>query len=358
MHRAVWAILLVLLVSSATFAADRVEVREERVAGRVFEVKVDLKVEGKVFPQPGAAQALPLTVKARFGYVERPLEGAGREAQQLRSVRHYTTASAAIEAGKQVSNATLRESVQLVVAQGTVAGMDLFSPSGPLTFGELELLRVPCDSLGLTALLPTSELETGETWKPADWVLPLLCGIEAAEKSELECKLESVTGGVARVAFQGSIQGATLGAATAVKLEGHFLYDLGKKHLVRFEATQSERRNVGAVSQGMDVKAQIVVQRSIVEEPSKLTDKDLAGLPLEANEASRLLMLDAPDWNVRFFHDRNWHLFHQSGETTILRLLDKGGLISQCNVKRLTDAEPEKHLDEEQFQADIQRQEF
>ena len=86
-----------------------------------------------------------------------------------------------------------------------------------------------------------------------------------------------------------------------------------------------------------------------------VTDRDLADLPLEPNDANRLLMFDTPAWNVRFYHDRRWHLFHQTSDVALLRLLDKGGLIAQCNIKKVPDAAPGKHLSREQFQADIER---
>src|SRR5262249_42486262 len=78
-------------------------------------------------------------------------------------------------------------------------------------------------------------------------------------------------------------------------------------------------------------------------------------LPLEANTANRLLMFDAPAWNVQFFHDRRWHLFQQTSELALLRLLDKEGLIAQCNIKKLPDAKAGKHVSQEQFDADIER---
>ena len=60
-------------------------------------------------------------------------------------------------------------------------GLDLFSPAGPLTYNELELLHVPADSLAVLGLLPDSGVELDETWKAPDWTLPLVTGIEAVE---------------------------------------------------------------------------------------------------------------------------------------------------------------------------------
>lgn len=336
-------------------AADRMELREEVSDARIRNVAVELSVSGKIFPEPGPDKALKLAVDARFDYTERRLPGTGREARSLRTIRHYDQARATIQAGDQISNVTLRRSQQLIVAAGQAEGIDLFSPSGPLTSGELELLRIPCDSLAVLGLLPESAVEAGETWKAAEWALPLLTGVEAVEKGAVTCKLEAVKPGEARINFSGDVTGAVTGAAAALHLDGHILYDREQKFVSRMELTQSEKRAIGAVSPGLDVVATAKLTRTVVPRPVRLTDANLVDLPLEPNAANRLLMFDAPAWNVHFFHDRHWHLFHQTPELALLRLLDKGGLIAQCNIKKLPDAEPGQHVSQEQFQADIER---
>jgi hypothetical protein len=322
---------------------------------RIRSVSVELNVTGKLFPEPGPEKALKLAVEARFEYAERRLAATGTEAAALRILRHYNLAKATIEAGDQTSISTLRKSQRLVVAHGQPEGIDLFSPSGPLTYGELELLRIPGDSLALLGLLPDAPVEEDESWKAADWALPLLTGIEAVEKGELTCRIESVSAAEVRIHFAGDVTGAAVGAASALHIDGEYSYDRRQKIIDRMEWTQTEKRAIGAVSPGLDVVARSKLVRSIAERPLHLTDRDLTDLPLEPNEANRLLMFDAPAWNVRFYHDRHWHLFHQTSDLTLLRLLDKGGLIAQCNIKKVPDAAPGKHLSREQFQADIER---
>lgn len=354
-----WVVAAVLLAAiggaGAASAAEQYELSEDASDPRIFKVEAQLDVSGKLFPQPGPDKALKLAVKGRFVFDERRREGTGREAQTLRSVRHYEQARASIEAGTQQTNYELRDSLRLVVAQGSSEGIELFSPLGPLTFDELELLRTPGDCLAMQALLPDSKVELGESWQPADWVMPLLTGIEAAEKSSLKCQLEAVTGPAARVSVSGTITGAVAGAPATIAVDGHFVYDLEQKHVRQIELTQTEKRSIGTVSPGLDVTARVELTRKVNARPQRLTDRNLASVPLDANDANRLLMFDAPAWNVRFYHDRHWHLFHQNSEAAILRLLDKGGLIAQCNIKRLPDAEPGRHMDETEFKADIER---
>lgn len=344
-----------LTVASSASAAERAEMKEEATDGRVFKVGVQLSVAGKVYAQPGPDKALKLQAAGQFNYQERRLAGTGRDAESLRTIRYYDKAAAAIQAGDQNSRPELRDSLRLIVAQGQTEGVEVFSPSGPLTYNELDLLRTPGDSLAALALLPEDRVEVGEIWKPAEWVLPLLTGVEAAEKSQLTCKLESIKSGTAQVTFKGETLGAILGAAASINVEGHYLWDLEQKHLKHLELTQTEKRTIGTVSPGLDVTAKVIVTREVIAKPMRFSDTEIAQIPLEPNDASRLLMFDSPAWNVRFFHDRKWHLFHQTGDIAVLRLLDKGGLITQCNIKKLPDAEPGKHVPEETFRADIQR---
>ena len=65
--------------------------------------------------------------------------------------------------------------------------------------------------------------------------------------------------------------------------------------------------------------------------------------------------MDAPDWRVKLYHDRLWHLFHQGTTVAVLRLMDKGSLIAQCNVSPIGPAPAGKHIGEKQFQDDVQK---
>ena len=71
----------------------------------------------------------------------------------------------------------------------------------------------PGDSLGLLGLLPPKPVAVGEKWSPASWVGQMLTDTEAAAKSDLNCTLESVTQGEAKVTLEGTVEGATAGSS-------------------------------------------------------------------------------------------------------------------------------------------------
>ena len=99
------------------------------------------------------------------------------------------------------SSLKLPETKHLIVAHGKREGPYLYSPTATLTFEQLDLVRVPGDSLSMLALLPREAVQPGDSWKPETWAVQMLTGIEAMTKGEITCKLEEATDATARVTF-------------------------------------------------------------------------------------------------------------------------------------------------------------
>lgn len=75
---------------------------------------------------------------------------------------------------------------------------------------------------------------------------------------------------------------------------------------------------------------------------------------VEQPPSSLLLHFEAPG-NLGMLHARQWHLFKQTEQTSILRLLDEGLFIAQVNLSPIPAAKPGEHTSPEVFQADIQQ---
>jgi hypothetical protein len=219
----------------------------------------------------------------------------------------------------------------------------------------MELLHPPADSLTALVLLPEEPVEAGESWTAPDWVLQFITGVEAVEKAKLTCEVETVTATSARVKFHGEITGGILGSATELKVSGHYVYDLSERFVGHLEFEQTEKRTISAASPGLDVSAKVVVDRRPVVAAESLTDEELKGIPLEPAAAQLALVFDSADWKTRLLHNRSWHLFYAGPQVAVLRMLDKGSLIAQCNLSPISAARPGQHVDEKQFQADVQR---
>jgi hypothetical protein len=349
--------LLITLGGGTLVAADRVELAESPAEPRTFRVEIKVNVAGQMqtTTADGKAVALKLGVDAQTAYRERRLPGLGRDALAFRGFRKYDRATAKIQIAEQTTIPELRDALKFVVAEGQQDGLRLFSLAGPLTYSEVDLLRTPADSLTALALLPPDAVELGDTWVTPEWALQFLTGVEAVEKAKMTCEVESLTSAQARIKFQGEITGGILGAAAELKVSGHYLFDLQDKYLQHLELAQTEKRSVSAVSPGLDVSAKVIVERRPVSAAEGLKDEELKGIPFEPTAAHLSLMFDSADWKTQLSHNRNWHLFYAGPQVAVLRMLDKGSLIAQCNLSPILEARPGEHVSEQQFQADVQR---
>ncbi|MEX0717369.1 MAG: hypothetical protein WD066_12315, partial [Planctomycetaceae bacterium] len=341
---------------ASAFAADAepVTLAEPAESGRVFEVRSELSVEGKIEVALGGgrSETHPLDVEADLRYLERRLSGTGRDARTLRSLRQYTRAGSKIVVDKETSFYRLRPELARVVAQGLPGGIERHSPAGPLTRIELDLLRMPGDSLAMVGLLPASPVRPGEEWTPASWVAPMLADLEAVVKNELTCKLDSVVGDIATVSFEGKLEGASDGAETSIALAGSFGFDVRNNHIRSLALRQTEKRSVGAVSPGLEVIATVELTRAPAEAAGPLAEEAARAIPLDPPPESLLLTFQTPG-EAAFLHDRGWHLFKQTGKVAILRLIEQGSFVAQCNVASIAAAAPGDHTSLEQFQQDI-----
>ncbi|MCH7989358.1 MAG: hypothetical protein IID46_09455, partial [Planctomycetes bacterium] len=340
--------LFTSLFAPSICSAEKIMLTESATDARVFSVKAKLTVTGHLKTPQGdnTFHELPLNVAAQLNYLEKRLTGTGRNAKALRSLRSYQHADATITVQKQITASRLSDQRRLIVAQGQQDGILFYHPKSLLTYHELELLNIPGDSLAVLSLLPPSAVEVGETWKPALWAVQMLTSTQAVEKSDLTCKLESVSTGTAIVSFQGTLEGASLGSRTKIGLTGRYRFDLKLRYIKNLELTQTEKRPTrGALTPGMDITATTSWVRTPAQNTTPLTTQLATHIPLNPPKKLLRLRLQTP-WNVRFDYDRNWHIFHQTDTATVLRLLDNGSLIAQCNLTPFASAAPGKHLSE------------
>ncbi len=337
-------------------AADKLELSESATEKRSFKVTIRMDLDGQVQAAVGdtKAVAMKLTGSAQLKYYERRLSSLGRDAADFRGLRTYDQAVFNSQVADRVTETKLRPNFRQIVAEGQTDGVRLYSNFGPLTYEELELLRPPVDSLTALALLPTDRVEVGEKWDSPLWVLQFLTAVEAVEKGELKCTLESAENDVAKVTFVGEVKGGILGASSQIKVSGHYLFDLKEHCLTHIELAQTETRSVGAVTPGLKVTAKAILDRTPSEHPA-LNELAVEAVPRDAKPESLLLAMEAGDWGIKLYHDRLWHLFHQGTSVAVLRLMDKGSLVAQCNVSPIGPAPAGKHIGEQQFQDDVQK---
>ncbi|MDP1795931.1 MAG: hypothetical protein Q8K78_00545 [Planctomycetaceae bacterium] len=344
------------MIGSAT-AGDKYTLEEPVDDERVYGVGLRLDVQGKVQTRGPENKNvdLPLTGTAALSYRERRLLGIGTNSEGLRSIRDYENGQVDIDVADEKTQVILPDALKLIVAQGKPSGLEVYSLGGLLTAQEVELLSPPTDSLGLIALLPTSPVEVGEEWTPPKWVGQFLARLEASTKNEVKCKLVSVEDEVAKITFHATVHGAVQGAPTELSITGTIDFHLTQKCITAADVQQTEKRTIGAVSVGLDVAARMRLLRKVAQVGGRIATPAVLTAAGEEHPASALLLRFEAPGNLSMLHTRQWHLFKQTEQTSILRLLDDGLFIAQVNMSPIPSAKPGEHTTPEVFEGDIRQ---
>lgn len=352
-------VIATVFCSAPATAAETYTLEEPATDTRARQVHTDVRMTGKAYFNAGGGKTISneLAGTAVFRYRERRLAPGGRDAEALRAVREFDLATSQTRVGDYDSGSELPAHLRLIVASGQREGVQSYCPEAPLTREAADLLELPGDPLGLTALLPRTAVEVGAEWKVSDWSAQLLATIEALDKSELACQLASVSGDVARIEFRGKSSGQRFGANAEVELSGALQYDV-RQRLIRGASTRyAVKSSIGTINPGIDATFEATIERSLARSPGRLTDALAESIPATTPPAALHLVYDAPPWGARFRHDRNWHVFRAVLEGTprvvILRMMERGSVICQCNVSPVPAAPAGQHTPVEQFEADI-----
>jgi hypothetical protein len=347
-------------------------------------VRIELRAHGLYRPSlaPGGATAearMPkpceLDVQTRLVFNERIVstgpEGMIRSATDesgkassggsaggsLKVIRHVVQAASAINGEIRPMAASLRPEVALLVAEKRDRGWPVivFSPAGPLSWSELELVQAVGDPLVLEALLPAEAVGVGDHWKVRDAAAKALSGYDTLTANNLEGTLESASDSKARIRLKGRIEGMAFGGTGVIGCEGFATFDRQASRIDHVDLNRVETRQPGPVEAGLDLKSTLTVSRDPAEPSEPLSDAALANVPLAISRQSELLRVTAPGGRATLLVDRDWHIFWEDSRLSVLKRLDGGQVIAQCNLMAAPSAGKGRHQDPGQFQDDIRR---
>ncbi len=339
-------------------AEESYSLRSSRKAGDVTKVQVELEVGGELkVVAEGKVKPLKMNVNGKLAYEEKLLDAqdSAGDRMHLRAARHYDSAEAAIKIEGGDEKPKLRKDRRLIVVDGAAAQTVLFSPQGPLSREELDLLDVPGNSLWLEQLLPGKAVKAGSRWKHSDALMASLLGLDAVSQSDVVSELKAVDDQNARFELAGKVHGAAGGVATEIEIKGKYRFDRKQRRLAWAGLLIKENRSVGHVATGLNVVARMQIHLTPVGESEHLPEETLKGMVTDGAAAPTALECQGPAGKFHFQHSRGWHVMSDVGEVVTMRYVDRGELVAQCNVSALADVDPGKHHSLSQFQQDIER---
>ena len=348
----------VVLLAVASTTADEVTLREVARPGDSTRATVELKAEGTFRPAslPGAPESKPLALKVetKVEFAER-VAAVDAKGQPSRSVRQVERAAAAINGEVRPYNSALRAEVATLVADRREGSVAIVSPGGPLTRPELELVQGPGDTLALPFLLPPRSVGVGDHWTVGDLAAKGLSGYDALATNALEATLDSLDDAKARVRLLGTVRGAALGGEGSMACDGTFTFDRKANRVETLTFRRAETRRPGPVEAGLDVKSVLVVTRAAAALARPLDDDTFVDKALDASKGPDLLLFVAPEGKYRLLHDRDWHLYWDDDRQVILKRLDRGEMVAQCNLSAGPNAGKGRHQDLDQFRGDLKK---
>ncbi len=357
-----WVVWHSLLTAAAAGDRDgKVTLQERAEPGQSSKVVVELKASGLLKPglaegvEAKAEKPLAMRIEARFAFVERVLE-VSRGGRPRRVARQVAQAAAARNGEVLPEESAIRPAVSLLVAEMREGSVFTYSPGGPLTRTELELAQGPADPLALAGLLPeapAAAVKVDDHWKVSAEAARSLSGYDALAVNGLEATLTALDEDAARFRLRGEVQGAVLGGEGTIACDGTFTFDRKAGRIDRLDLERSEVRKPGPVEAGLDLKSTLSLDRHPCEAPAALADAIVAALPTEPDPTLELLQLAPPGGKFTLRHDRDWHTFSETTRLTVLKRLDHGEVVAQCNLANGPDAGRGRHQDLDQFRDDV-----
>ena len=340
-------------VPLASLPAAPVVLTSAAKPGTLSEVKASLEVGGNLnVNEQGKVKPLKMSVVANMEYSERML--AAPDANR-RSIRHYRRAEAAIKVDSAAMQPMLRPERRLITTAWDGQVLSTYSPNGSITRDELDLVELPGSSLLVEQLLPQKPVSPGDTWQHSEQLMAAILGLDAVSASDVQSVVSSLDEETALMELGGVVHGAVSGVATEIELKARYSFDRKVQRVTKLTLLIKEKRSIGHVGPGLDVTARLQLAVSPISKVAELTDAALSGLPEEPSPELLMLGFESPSHGFRFGYDRRWHVITDEAEQLVMRLIDKGELVAQCNVAIPAKTEPGKPISLARFQADIQQ---
>jgi hypothetical protein len=341
--------------AAAAQSGDKHTLAAQHRPGELTRVQVALQVGGdvKLVDEGGKALTLPMSVVANLGYDE-ALLAVTPSGQPARSVRYYDDARAVIKIEKGGERPAFNDSRRLIIAERKDnSPCLLYSPSGALAREELDLIDVPGGTLVLDDVLPGRALAVGESWKLTDTTLAALLCLDAVSFSDVESVLGEVKDGLADVAAGGNVSAAIGGVSTEIQLKIKYKFDVSLRRITMFAMLIKEKRAVGHVGPGLDTVAKVLMKITPITVSGTLNRDLVRRLPTSTTAELLDLGYMPRGRQYRFQYDRRWFVTDDETKLAVLRLIDRGELLAQCNLSALPPTEKPVTLAD--FQRDVER---
>lgn len=329
--------LAVLLLASlgGRVVAQEVTLSEPFKPGHTTKVEIQVKLTGKLaLPstekgKPG--QLVTIAGTSKLGYEERLLQSD--DAALLKTVRAYREVEFERTVGEAKQDAGIRPSVRRLVVIKAGERKAPFSPDGPLTWGEIDVVRTDIFNPALIpGLLPTNPVKPRQSWKASAAAVAELTDMEKVEEGAITVEFQGVAKAngkqLARLKISGTVRGVNEDGPNRQKLDGNAYFDL-ESGILTYLSVRGTKELLDGKGQTVGViEGQFAMTRTpVAKMPPDLSDAALHDLDLKPGTENTLLLYDNADLGVRFLYPRGWRVGAVQGKQVTLDHARGGGLL-------------------------------
>jgi hypothetical protein len=325
-----WVALLIL----AQPLPGEALVEERLQVGQGWKVKSRSEIGGTLhLPAPGgkSTRSLLVTGESALEYEEAilALSGTGDMAGVARTLRLYKRADLKRKMGDQDQSSGIRPAVRKVVLVRQGSQEVPFSPDGPLTLNEIEMVRTDLFTPALAGLLPGRVVTPGATWEAKPDAVRELTDMLRVDEGKLECTLAEFQNiqnqQVARIRFEGKVVGANQDGPCKQEIEGQAYFDLNGKYLAYLSLNGKHTLPGGQGYPASTLQGRFVLTREKLEGPGELGAVQPNDTRYEPGEDNTLLVEELP--TLRLEYPRRWKYIQGGARQITLDGADGSGLL-------------------------------
>lgn len=329
-------VLVCGLVSSASLhGQDAITLAERFDPAEPYRVEFRVRLSGRLaIPQEEGQppQVLPMTGESTVIYDERVI--ADDDPKTTRTLRVYREVEFSRSVGGKGQTAEIRPAVRRMVVLRSDRGKKApFSPDGPLTWGEIDVVRTDVFSPALVpGLLPPQPVRPGDRWRLTATAVSELTDLDPIDSGELIAQFVSVVSisdkKYAKLGVSGSVTGGTEDGSSRQKFDGTGYYDLEARRLtyLNLKGTRELLGPDGKTVSGR-IDGTFVMSRGPAGRADDLSEQAVRGVELTPTPANTELLYDNPELGVRFQYPRRWRVGSVQGSQVTLDESSGGGVL-------------------------------
>jgi hypothetical protein len=323
------ALILTVALTTAAATQNPVTLKEVFLPDKKYTIELKVEISGRMVvpdntkdPKKDAPpRIVTVTGKSTLKYDERVLPPDDVDTDKV--IRSYRLIEIKRTIGDRDQEANIRNGVRRMVVLRSAKGKAPFSPDGPLTWGEIDVIRTDifCPAL-IPSLLPNKPVRPGESWPVSADGIRELTDLERVTAGGLTMKFIGIVRlqnrDYARLELTGTVKGVDDMGPGQHTIDGTGYFDVaaGALTYLSLKATRDLLDGTGKVVGRID--GRFTLARTLNVDPPDLSDAALRTIDLSPTPDNSQLLYDNPDLGVRFLYPRRWRVGAVQGRQVTL----------------------------------------